>query len=97
MKNRNESLGISNKNSNDAKDSVIGKLSEFSQNQGNDNQVTDEDGTPEQNQQTKNEFLSGYYVVTGIKYKYDPYDKPMKMELTLSRREWPIPAKLKDV
>jgi hypothetical protein len=97
MKNRNESLGISNKNSEDALNSVVGKMSTFKDSAGNNTQVSDEDGTPEQTQQTKNEFLSGYYVVTGIKYKYDPYEKPMKMELTLTRREWPIPAKLKDV
>jgi hypothetical protein len=98
MKNRNESLGISNKNSDDALNSVVGKLAAFAQNPpGGANEVTDEDGPPEQTQQTKNEFLSGYYIVTGIKYKYDPYEKPMKMELTLTRREWPIPAKLKDV
>jgi hypothetical protein len=98
MKNRNESLGISNNNSEDAKNSVLGKLSDPAQNPpGGDQEVSNEDGTPNQTQQTKNEFLSGYYVVTGIKYKYDPYDKPVKMVLTLSRREWPIPAKLKDV
>lgn len=43
----------------------------------------------------KNEFLSGYYVVTGIEYTYSR-PGPVKQILTLSRREWPIPAKHKD-
>jgi hypothetical protein len=43
----------------------------------------------------KNEFLSGNYVVGGVKYTYqDP--GPVKMSLTLIRREWPIPAPLKN-
>lgn len=53
------------------------------------------DGLGEQDW-TKNEFLSGYYVVSGIDYKYTP-PGPVKQVLTLVRREWPIPARNKDV
>lgn len=42
--------------------------------------------------QIKNEHLSGYYVIQGIKYTYES-PGPVKMSLTLLRREWPIPAK----
>jgi hypothetical protein len=43
----------------------------------------------------KNEFLSGNYVVGGVKYTYQ-MPGPIKMSLTLIRREWPIPAPLKN-
>ena len=43
----------------------------------------------------KNEFLSGYYVVSGMKYKWTS-PGPISMEMTLLRREWPIPAKNKN-
>ena len=43
----------------------------------------------------KNEFLSGYYVVSGMKYKWTS-PGPICMEMTLLRREWPIPAKNKN-
>ena len=55
-------------------------------------------GTPatkpgdDQRDSVKNEFLSGYYVVSGIRYKWTA-PGPIKMYLTLVRREWPIPAK----
>lgn len=39
----------------------------------------------------RNSFLSGNYVVGGIKYTYQN-PGPVKMSLTLIRREWPIPA-----
>ena len=39
----------------------------------------------------KNEFLSGNYVVGGVKYTYSA-PGPVKMSLSLIRREWPIPA-----
>lgn len=42
--------------------------------------------------QIKNEHISGYYVIQGIKYTYES-PGPVKMSLTLLRREWPIPAK----
>ncbi len=44
----------------------------------------------------KNEFLSGYYVVAAMEYRYSP-PGPVKQVLTLVRREWPIPALNKDV
>jgi len=46
--------------------------------------------------QVKNEFLSGYYVISSIDYKYTP-PGPVKQSLVLVRREWPIPARNKDV
>jgi hypothetical protein len=98
MKKRNEDLGVSNKNSEDSLNSTQGKLSEFNLTAKEGfTRPQNEEGVPEQNQQTKNEFLSGYYVVTGIKYKFAQDSRPVRMILTLSRREWPIPAKLKDV
>ena len=42
--------------------------------------------------QVKNEQLSGYYVVNSINYVYQQ-PGPIKMKLSLIRREWPIPAK----
>jgi hypothetical protein len=93
LKGRNEALGEDNKNSEAAKNTPLGKIAAM------DMQPTDEDGTPKQTDQVKNELLSGYYVVTGIRFNYAPDDSPsmLKMCLTLSRREWPIPAKNKDV
>lgn len=38
---------------------------------------------------TTDKFLSGYYVITGIKYKYDNISFSLSQELILSRREWP--------
>jgi hypothetical protein len=46
--------------------------------------------------QVKNEFLSGYYVVKDIEYSYED-GEPITQNLTLVRREWPIPAKNKTV
>ena len=93
LKGRNQALGEDNKNSIDQSNSPIGKISPTK------NNPSDEDGTPDQTDQVKNEFLSGYYVVTGIRFSYSPGDSPskLKMSLTLTRREWPIPAKNKDV
>jgi hypothetical protein len=48
------------------------------------------------NQQVKNEFLSGYYVISDITYKYNKEDTKITQSLKLLRREWPIPAKNKD-
>jgi len=47
---------------------------------------------PEVNDQVKNEFLSGYYVVSDIKYNYT-LGQGIKQRVSLIRREWPIPAK----
>lgn len=54
----------------------------------------DELGT-DQRDGIKNSFLSGNYVVGGVKYTYQA-PGPIKMSLTLIRREWPIPAPLKN-
>jgi hypothetical protein len=43
--------------------------------------------------QVYNGFLSGYYVVGGIKYIWEKGVGYMRQQLTLIRREWPIPSK----
>jgi hypothetical protein len=93
LKGRNEALGEGNKNTDEQKSSPLGKIHAGM----GDNE--NEDGVPKQTDQVKIEHLSGYYVVTGISYSYSPDDDPvqLKMNLKLSRREWPIPAKNKDV
>ena len=48
------------------------------------------------NQQVKNEFLSGYYVISSMTYKYNKQSGKISQSLKLLRREWPIPGKLKD-
>ena len=48
------------------------------------------------NQQVKNEFLSGYYVISEIIYTYDKESGKIQQKLKLLRREWPIPAQNKD-
>jgi hypothetical protein len=48
------------------------------------------------NQQVKSEFLSGYYLISEIVYKYNKEDGKITQALKLLRREWPIPAKNKD-
>jgi hypothetical protein len=50
------------------------------------------EGTGNVQDQVKNEFLSGYYVIADIKYKYRE-GEGINQRLTLIRREWPIPAK----
>lgn len=37
-------------------------------------------------------FLSGYYMVKGMKYRYDVNEAIFKMDVFLTRREWPLPA-----
>lgn len=49
-------------------------------------------GTGDVQAQVKNEFLSGYYVIADIKYRYRE-GEGINQRLTLIRREWPIPAK----
>jgi hypothetical protein len=48
------------------------------------------------NQQVRNEFLTGYYVISDIQYKYNKETTKITQALKLLRREWPIPAKNKD-
>lgn len=91
MQKRNEDLGEPNTDSDEAKNTPLGQLTPTPY------QPQDTESAPKQNEQVKNEFLSGYYLVTSVTYTYDPKDPPIKMNLTLSRREWPIPAKNKDV
>ena len=92
MKNRNDALGVSNKNSDQSKNTPLGEISAEP-----DDTPGDDNGIPQQTDQVLNEFLSGYYVVTGIKYKFQNGYSNIKQVVTLSRREWPIPAKQKDV
>ena len=90
MKGRNKAIGESNDNSKDAEDTPISKLS--GERQGD---PQDPEGTPSSQDQIKNEYLSGYYVIRSMKYSYKP-GEPIITKLTLSRREWPIPAATKD-
>jgi len=91
MRGRNTALGESNKNTDEMNNSTMASL------QGPLTPVsTDEEGTPTQKDQIKNEYLSGYYVIKGMKILYRP-GEPIVTKLTLSRREWPIPPKNKDV
>jgi hypothetical protein len=91
MYNRNEALGESNANSEQSKNEGFNQTS--SSRPGN---PTSEDNiSNDQRNQVKNEFLSGYYVVKDIQYIYTS-PGPVKQQLTLIRREWPIPAKNKD-
>lgn len=48
------------------------------------------------NRLLKNEFLSGYYVISEISYNYNKEDSKITQSLKLLRREWPISAKNKD-
>jgi len=50
----------------------------------------------EPNQLVKNEFLSGYYVISEMTYTYSKETGKLAQSLRLLRREWPIPGKLKD-
>lgn len=52
-------------------------------------------GTNDARDQIKNEFLSGYYVIADIKIRLNMNGTGLTQELTLIRREWPIPAKNK--
>jgi len=61
------------------------------------NAETDEDpnyGEPDQ--MVKNEFLSGYYVISEITYKYSRDNTKIMQHLSLLRREWPISASNQD-
>lgn len=86
LKGRNEALGEGNDNPPDLEGTTIDEIS-F--------KVNNPIGTPDDKDQTKNEFLSGYYVIKDIKYTYLPGEN-IKTQLILMRREWPIPAKNKD-
>lgn len=48
------------------------------------------------NVEVKNEFLSGYYVISEIHYVYKSRDEGIKQQIKLLRREWPIPAENHD-
>ena len=52
--------------------------------------------TEDPNAEVKNEFLSGYYVISEIVYTYNKETTKIQQQLKLLRREWPIPAKNKD-
>lgn len=86
LRKRDEDLGENTEPDPDRKE-ALNKLTTNSETNGDGTNPTD---------QIKNEFLSGYYVIGGIDYKYTP-PGPMKQSLVLIRREWPIPARNKDV
>ena len=50
----------------------------------------------EPGQMVKNEFLSGYYVISEITYKYSRDNSKIMQHLSLLRREWPISASNSD-
>jgi hypothetical protein len=90
MQNRNDALGESNTNPDPEKNEGFNKATSNRP----DNPSSEDDSVNDPRNQTKNEFLSGYYVVGGIRYTYSS-PGPVKQSLTLIRREWPIPAKNK--
>jgi hypothetical protein len=90
MQNRNDALGESNDNPDPEQNEGFNKATSSRP----DNPSSEDDSVNDPRNQTKNEFLSGYYVVGGIRYTYSS-PGPVKQSLTLIRREWPIPAKNK--
>ncbi len=75
------------------------QLGEAEQPANADSEETDAEGpysAEGPNQQVKNEFLSGYYVISEIVYTYNKETTKIQQQLKLLRREWPIPAKNKD-
>ena len=52
--------------------------------------------TEDPNAEVKNEFLSGYYVISEIVYTYNKDTTKIQQQLKLLRREWPIPAQNED-
>ena len=87
---------INNKNL-ENRDEQLGE-NEQPENSKDDPEVEAEGPTnyDEPNQQIKNEFLSGYYVISDMTYKYSKESGSFTQTLKLLRREWPIPGKLKD-
>ena len=73
------------------------QLGEDTQPQNDESKGTDDQEVnyDDPSQMVKNEFLSGYYVISEITYKYDK-GGPITQSLKLLRREWPIPARNKD-
>lgn len=62
----------------------------FEESQANDNNsanVSDEDAT--QNDHIQDPFLTGFYVVMGMEYKYSGRGSKITQVLHLARREWP--------
>jgi hypothetical protein len=60
---------------------------------GNVRQKMTQDPDVEQkdNSLSMDKFLSGYYYISGMRIYWDDSDMQFSQELTLSRREWPIP------
>jgi hypothetical protein len=90
MKGRNVAIGETNDNSQAAKDSPMAKLT----GEREDDPI-DPEGTPASQDQIKNEYLSGYYVIKSLTYSFKP-GGPIMTRAILTRREWPIPAATKD-
>ena len=85
--------GELNNKSQENRDSQLG---EDVQPQAAKDEAGDETKYDGPNQQVKSEFLSGYYLISEIVYKYNKEDGKITQALKLLRREWPIPAKNKD-
>ena len=69
-----------------------GRNKELGEEPGDDEPSGIDDATT----QSKNEFLSGYYVVNDIEYIYRGNGSPITQKLTCLRREWAIPLENKD-
>ena len=87
------SEGEMNNKSQENRDSQLG---EDIQPQAAKDEAGDETKYDGPSQQVKSEFLSGYYLISEIVYKYNKEDGKITQALKLLRREWPIPAKNKD-
>lgn len=56
---------------------------------------TQDEGASAEDRISRDKFLTGYYMVHGIKYYWDAIGG-FKQELLLTRREWPIPSQTPD-
>jgi hypothetical protein len=81
---------------NDSEDTK--RLSQFRNDQVGDGEITEDDPDPvaDPSSELKNEFLSGYYVISELEYIYRGVGTSIGMKLKCLRREWPIPIENKD-
>lgn len=89
---RDEALGEAKPNENST--TIDGSNDTPRQNNGNSQSEIGKVGD-DMRDAIRNEFLSGYYVISGIKYEWT-YPGPINQKMTLLRREWPIPGKNKN-
>lgn len=90
LRGRNEILDEGNENPSDLEGSA--KILEDGSRK--DSNLSDITQPTTEKDQIKNEFLSGFYVIKNIKYIYYA-DEGINTQLTLTRREWPIPSQNK--